>query len=179
MAVSRKTCTFRNNTGRAVNDLHVRWGGNAVEVIGVDGVSPDDPKAGSTLEESGGQSDLSDIDVNAGESIKVRIRTPRRRAPPARGVRYVWTRNGAPLARPQTLASLEEAPDEAQPALVAVELLEKRLSELADRLELVELGKDCREIGDLRDRAPPPERRGGQPCRARLSAGAWSRSARP
>lgn len=148
MAISRKTYTFRNSTGQDATDLHIRWGVNAVEVIGVGGVAPDDPDADYTLEESGGQSDISDIDVNNGDTIKVRVRTPRRRAPARGGIRYVWTRNGKPLSRPQNLAALDDQPGEVEPALVAVELLDERLSNFADRLERVEIATDCRDKKD-------------------------------
>jgi len=58
MARSFKNYEFKNESGKKANDLHIVWGITSVEVIGVDGVKPDDPKAGYSLSETGGNTSL-------------------------------------------------------------------------------------------------------------------------
>ena len=138
MTQSFKTYEFENRTGKDADDLHITWGVNAVEVIGVGGVSPADPDAEFTLEETGGRSTLSDIEVDAGDSIKIRIRCERQTAPPETGITYVWTDGGRPLNRPARLAAAPAEPREEDAATVVFHALDLRLAEVLPRLEALE-----------------------------------------
>ena len=110
MAKSYRTLEFTNKTGQAADDLHITWNAQGVEVIGVDGKSPDAADSEITLEESGGESDLSNINVGNNGTIKVRIRTNNRNAPPTAGkpIRFQWTKKGKAIGAADQLAALDD-----------------------------------------------------------------------
>ena len=110
MAKSYRTLEFTNKTGQAADDLHITWNSQGVEVIGVDGKSPEAPDSETTVEESGGESDLSNINVGNNGTIKIRIRTNTRNAPPTKGkpVQFQWTQKGRRIGAPDQLAAVDE-----------------------------------------------------------------------
>lgn len=134
MARSFKTYKFTNNTGQAVNDLHITWGLAGIEVIAVDGKKPDDKDAEYTLTDTGGEADISDHDVQNNGEVKVRIKTANRR-PPQR-VTYYWTKDGTRVGEVLRLAGIIPVPDEI-PDEVAFRRFEERMDFLSDRLDML------------------------------------------
>ncbi|WP_428526191.1 hypothetical protein [Roseibium sp.] len=134
MARSFKNYEFTNDSGKKANDLHIIWGITSVEVIGVDGVKPDDPKADYSLSETGGKSDISEHEVEKNGTVKVRIKTPHL-VPPKR-VKYQWTLDGKAISKLKTIA-FEELDDGDTPEEVAVRRFEERMDFLSDRLEML------------------------------------------
>ncbi|MTI42754.1 hypothetical protein JM93_00957 [Roseibium hamelinense] len=134
MARSFKTYKFKNDSGTKANDLHIIWGITSVEIIGVDGIKPDDPKADYSLSETGGKSDIGEHEVAKGETVKVRVKTPHL-VPPKR-VRYQWTFDGKAISKFATIA-FEDPDEDDTPEEVAVRRFEERMDVLSDRLEML------------------------------------------
>jgi len=136
MAKSYKTFEFTNKSGKDANDIHITWGMNGVEVIGVDGVSPDAPDAEFTLEETGGSSNISDHDVDKDASVKVRVRTNNATAPPQKRKKivYYWTLDGKRISKDAVLVSLEqeEADDGDE---VAMRMFDRQMDELCEKVD--------------------------------------------
>ncbi len=118
------------------NDLTIKTNPQ-VEVIGVDGVAPGDPKAEYTLEGDGTRElKIRDIDKGDGETLKIRLKNAGR--PAARLTTVFWTKDGTPIPKStEVLTTVAiDAPEEA--VLVVEEALGpvfKRLESLSVQVE--------------------------------------------
>jgi len=83
---------IKNDTGKKVNDLHLQPT-EALDVIGVDGVAPDDPNAQYNVEASGSaEISITDLPIGAGGRCTVRLGTPSSAKLPK--LRAYWTIDG-------------------------------------------------------------------------------------
>jgi hypothetical protein len=113
---------------KKANDITLIYD-NPVEVKGVDGKAPDDPKAEYTLTGDGSrQIKISDIKKGNDDTIKVRIKGPGRALPKIK--QAFWTLDGKRI--PKALSQLAAAPLdlELDPTTAALEAVEPLLEEL-------------------------------------------------
>ena len=83
-----------------VTDVHIKFSG-PVEVVGVDGVAPDDPAAAYTLEGDGtDEIDVSGIDVDNFGTVDVRVKSPSDGAPGIDRQQSAWTKGGRKVMPP-------------------------------------------------------------------------------
>ena len=129
---------FKDNA----NDLTIKTSAQ-VEVIGVDGVGPGDPKAEYTLEGDGtGDLKIRDIDKADGDTLKIRLKNAGR--PAARLTTVFWTRDGKAIPKSTELLTTVaiDAPEE------AVLVVEEALGPVFKRLEC--LAVEVERLGGFR-----------------------------
>lgn len=137
MGRSYKTYEFTNKSGKDANDIHITWGMNGVEVIGVDGVSPAAPDADFTLEETGGISIISDHDVAKDGKLRVRVKSNSPKAPPQpkKKIVYFWTLDGARISKNAVLASLDEEEPKEEDDKAAIMMFDSQIDELCEKID--------------------------------------------
>ena len=139
---SYKTHEFRYNQPKGgpneANDITIVFNAQ-VEVVGVDGVAPDDPKADYTLEGDGSANiKISDIEKSNDETIKVRVKGSGRTAPTVK--QAFWTDDDGkriPKALSQLAADSIDA--DLDPVAVALDTFEPLMLEIKNLSRCVEL----------------------------------------
>ena len=118
---------------KTANDLTLVYS-EQVEVQGVDGRAPGDPKAEYTLEGDGSKHiKISDIEKSNDQTLKIRVKGAGRNAPQVK--QAYWTLDGKRI--PKALSQLAATPldrelDPAEVALGALEPLQVEIRGLAD-----------------------------------------------
>ncbi len=138
---SFKTHEFRYNQPKGgpekANDITIVFDAQ-VEVIGVDGFAPSDPKADYTLEGDGSKNiKISDIEKSNDETIKIRCTGSGRTTPKA--LKAFWTLDGKRI--PKALSQLAADPIDADldPVTVALDAFEPLMLEMKNLSQCVKV----------------------------------------
>lgn len=138
---SYKTHEFRYNKREGgpdeANDITIVFSAQ-VEVVGVDGVAPADPKADYTLEGDGSKNiKITDIEKSNDETIKVRVKGSGRNAPTV--TRAFWTKDGQRIPRSLSQLALDPIDADLDPVTVALDTFEPLMLEIKNLSRCVEL----------------------------------------
>jgi hypothetical protein len=138
---SYKNHEFRYNQPKGgpkvANDITIVFR-SQVKIIGVDGVSPDDPKAEYDLDGDNSQNiKIRDIKKEDDEKIIIRVKGPGRGTPNI--TKAYWTKDGKRIPKALSLLAADDIDAELDPVAIALDTVEPLREEIKNLSRCLEI----------------------------------------